>query len=160
MRRTLSVAVMAAALTLSACLDLLPPTADPGAETGIVLDVLDGDTIDVEINGIEHRVRYIGINAPEWDEVCGREATDANNALVGGQTVTLVKDVSETDRYGRLLRYVYVGDVFVNGKLVAEGWAEARSYPPDTAQDALLEELEAQAREAWIGCYPSGAFGN
>ncbi len=59
-----------------------------------------------------------------------QEATRVNQSLVGGKTVLLEKDVSETDRYGRLLRYVYVGEVFVDAELVRLGYAQAVSYPP------------------------------
>ena len=94
-------------------------------EDATVLRVVDGDTIDIEINGERQRVRYIGMNTPERGEPCFDEATQANVDLALGKAVHLVSDVSETDRYGRLLRYVYVGDVFVNLELVAQGYAEA-----------------------------------
>lgn len=82
----------------------VPPKPSTNADTAKVLRVIDGDTIDVELNGERHRVRYIGMNTPERDEPCFDEATEANNDLVAGKTVQLVKDVSETDRYSRLLR--------------------------------------------------------
>ena len=130
---------------------LPPPTATrSGVETAIVTNIVDGDTIDVNLNGQIVRVRYIGMNTPESNEVCGSEATAANAALVAGRTVTMVRDVSETDRYGRLLRYVYVDGVFVNGELVAGGWADAVDYPPDTAQSGTLHSLMAQG--AGRGC--------
>jgi endonuclease YncB( thermonuclease family) len=144
--------------------NLLPvptPTSEvPVGEEGVVTDVVDGDTIEVSMNGEAYQVRYIGINTPEWDEPCGEEATAANALLVSGQTVTLVRDVSETDQYGRLLRYVYVGDLFVNEYLVAQGWAEAREYPPDTAFNDEFEALEADAIAAGLGCHPTGVFGD
>jgi micrococcal nuclease len=121
--------------------------------------IIDGDTIDVSIGEQVFAVRYIGINTPERGQVCGSDASGANAALVSRQTVTLVKDVSETDRYGRLLRYVYVGSTFVNAVLVQNGWAEAVAYPPDTTYATYLDGLEAQARAANIGCWPAGAFG-
>ncbi len=97
-----------------------------------VVRVIDGDTI--EIAGGAH-VRYIGMDTPETYpkvEFYGPEAKAKNIELVEGKLVTLEKDVSETDKYGRLLRYVYVDGVFVNGELVRLGYAEAVSYPPDT----------------------------
>jgi micrococcal nuclease len=129
-----------------------------GDETGVVVDIIDGDTIDVRIGGEVYRVRYISVNTPERDEPCYEDATDANAALVDDQTVTLVRDVSNTDRYGRLLRYVYVGEVFVNAELVREGYAEARSYPPDTTYYDDLEALETAAHQQGLGCHPSGVF--
>lgn len=127
-----------------------PPTAPPptatrsGVDTATVTAVIDGDTIEVNLNGTIYRVRYIGIDTPETGAICGSEATAANAALVSGRTVTMVRDVSETDRYGRLLRYVFVGNTFVNGALVSGGWADAVDYPPDTAQSAALHSLATQ----------------
>ena len=72
--------------------------------------------------------------------------------------MTLVRDVSETDSYGRLLRYVYVGDVFVNAEMVAGGYAESRAYPPDTRQQMYLDSLERAAKAAGRGCHPTGVF--
>lgn len=156
-------ALLAAALACGDVTTVPPaPTPEPGpppdAEQGQVVFVVDGDTIDVEIDGEEYRVRYIGVNTPEREEACYDDATYANIELVLGETVTLVRDVSETDPYDRLLRYVYVGDVFVNETLVAEGWAEAASYPPDTTFETLFQALESDAAEAGLGCHPTGIF--
>jgi endonuclease YncB( thermonuclease family) len=128
-------------------------------EIGTVAYVVDGDTIDVLLGDSIQRVRYIGMNTPERGEPCAREATRANTALVDGQTVAMVRDVSETDRYGRLLRYVYVSGAFVNAQLVIDGWAESVHYPPDTMFAAWFDYLEEQARAANLGCYPTGIFG-
>ena len=132
--------------------------AESGGETGRVTRVIDGDTIDVSINGNSYRVRYIGVNTPELDEICYREALDANAALVEGQTVRLERDVSDTDQYDRLLRYIYVGERFVNAELIANGWAEAVEYAPDTAETGYFRDLERQARRANLGCHPTGIF--
>ncbi len=129
-----------------------------GGETARVTDIIDGDTIDVDINGVGYRVRYIGVNTPESDESCYDDATDANANLVAGQTVTLVRDSSNTDRFGRLLRYVYVGNLFVNAQLVQDGWAEAVEYPPDTANADYFHQLETQAARSNIGCHPTAIF--
>jgi endonuclease YncB( thermonuclease family) len=134
------------------------PSSSGNGETATVTRVIDGDTIDVQMNGQSYRVRYIGMNTPESDQSCYAEATNANAALVQGKTVRLVKDVSETDQYDRLLRYVYVGDVFVNARLVQDGFAEVVSYPPDTANFDLFKNLEIQATAANLGCHPTGIF--
>lgn len=144
-------------------LDIITPTVGQGGqpsggETGTVTNVIDGDTIDVNINGVEYRIRYVGVNTPERDEVCYSEATQANAAMVQGQTVRLVKDVSETDRYDRLLRYVYVGNTFVNAQLVSGGFAEAVLYEPDRAQYNNFRDLEFQAAAANLGCHSTGIF--
>jgi micrococcal nuclease len=98
------------------------------------------------------------MNTPERDQPCYQQASDANAALVSGQTVTLVKDTSNTDKYGRLLRYVYVGSLFVNAELVREGWAENAVYPPDTEFKDTFYQLEQAAKAAKLGCHPSGIF--
>lgn len=120
-------------------------TSTPAGETAVVTRIIDGDTIVVDLHGRSATIRYIGVDTPESGDPCFQEAAQANAALVAGQTVRLVKDQSETDRYDRLLRYVYVGDTFINAELVAQGWAVARRYPPDTAQAAYLESLQAGA---------------
>jgi micrococcal nuclease len=133
--------------------------AQPQSVSALVTRVIDGDTIVVKIGNELFTVRYIGINTPETDETCGADATSANESLVYNQWVSLVKDKSETDQYGRLLRYVYRGQQFVNAELVKSGWAEAKAYPPDTKFEAQLEALETQAHQANIGCHAQGSFG-
>ena len=126
---------------------------DAPPETAKVTRVTDGDTITIEGN---YKVRYIGIDTPEVYpkvEEYGIEAWEANRRLVEGKEVRLERDATETDKYGRLLRYVYVGDVFVNAELVRQGLAEAKSYPPDTKYQDYLEKLEAEARLAGRGMW-------
>lgn len=138
-----------------------PPPPPPDGATGEmaqVTRVIDGDTIDVRIDGATYRVRYVGVNTPERDEPCYRDATAANAALVEGQTVRLVRDVSDTDRFDRLLRYVYVGDVLVNAQLIARGYGEVVSYPPDTRFFEYFRDLEIEAAAAGRGCHPTGIF--
>ena len=118
-----------------------------------VIEVIDGDTITIEGG---QRVRYIGIDTPEIypeAEDFGIEAWQANRRLVEGKQVRLERDVSETDKYGRLLRYVYIDDTFVNAELVKKGLAEAIAYPPDTKYQDYLEQMEAEAREAGRGMW-------
>jgi endonuclease YncB( thermonuclease family) len=132
------------------------PTGE--GETGRVVRVIDGDTIDVNLNGQEIRVRYVGVNTPERDEACYSDATAANRNMVEGQTVTLVRDHSNTDRYGRLLRFVYVGSTFVNRELVAQGFAEAVLYEPDDGFHDEFVQLEQAATRNRLGCHPTGIF--
>lgn len=129
-----------------------------GGETGRVVRVIDGDTIDVDLNGQTVRVRYVGVNTPERDEPCYADAVAANAALVEGQTVRLVRDTSDTDRYERLLRYIYVGNTFVNEQLVQNGWAEAVRYDPDDRYYEDFLQLERAATQANLGCHPTGIF--
>lgn len=112
-----------------------------------VTRVIDGDTIEVNLEGLIYRVRYIGIDAPEIGEPCADEATEANRQLVEGKTVWLEKDISETDKYGRLLRYVYVDDIFVNEELVRLGLALPSSYPPDVKHDDTFSLIGFMARK-------------
>ncbi len=121
-----------------------------------MLHIVDGDTIQVSIGGRTQAVRYIGIDAPEdtrEHEPFGPEATALNRMLVEGKTVRLEKDVSETDQFGRLLRYVYVGNTMVNAELVGAGLAESRDYPPDTRRQQMLDALEREARAAKRGMW-------
>jgi endonuclease YncB( thermonuclease family) len=130
----------------------------PEGETAVVTYIVDGDTVEVEMNGIGYRVRYVGVNTPERDQDCYQEAKDANAALVEGETVTLVQDESNTDQYGRLLRYIYVGNTMINEELVREGYAEAVEYRPDTRYTSYFRQLEGEASAAGRGCHPTGIF--
>jgi micrococcal nuclease len=140
-----------------------------GLEAASVVDVVDGDTIDVLIDGREFRVRYIGIDTPETVdprrpvECFGREASERNRQLVEGRAVGLEPDVSETDQFGRLLRYVWVDPStgsgqarMVNATLVEEGYATASAFPPDVryAEEfaALEAEARAEGRGLWSAC--------
>lgn len=119
----------------------------------MVTQVIDGDTIIIEG---DYRVRYIGIDTPEIHpevEAFGMEAWQANRRLVEGKEVCLEGDLSETDKYGRLLRYVYVNDILVNAELVRQGLAKANAYPPDTKYQNYLEDLETEARQAGRGIW-------
>jgi len=137
--------------------------AAPGRETAIVVRVVDGDTIDVEIGGETVRVRYIGVDTPETVDprrpvgCYGQEASARNRALIEGRAVELEKDVSETDAFGRLLRYVYVDGTMVNETLVREGYAVVSTFPPDVkyADHFLAAQQEARAtgRGLWGVCF-------
>lgn len=138
-----------------------PPSAGPirvdsvpDGNAARVENVIDGDTLDVQLNGRSYRLRYIGVDTPERDEPFYAEATAANRDLVAGETVILVKDVSETDQYGRLLRYVYLPDgTFVNATLLRDGYARLVTFPPDIAQQAYFQQLQTDARLAGRGLW-------
>ena len=116
--------------------------------------LIDGDTIEVELeDGQLYRVRYIGINAPGSGERLFEEARAANLQMIEGKEIILVKDVSEVDRYDRLLRYVIAGGVFVNYELVRLGLAEPATYPPDVACAETFLSVSQDAREAGLGIW-------
>lgn len=124
-------------------------------EIAIVKNVIDGDTIELSDG---RKLRYIGIDTPETkdparpQECFGHEAYLKNKSLVEGKTITLEKDVNETDRYGRLLRYVYIDTVLINDLLVKEGYAQSISYPPDIKYQHVFDASEkvAQATQAGL----------
>lgn len=128
-----------------------------------VVDVVDGDTIKVDIQGTVYTIRYIGIDTPETVDPnspvmwMGPEASAANAALVEGEDVYLEKDVSETDRFGRLLRYVWLDDpsgwILVNLELVRQGFAVSSAYPPDVEYQDLFDAAEILARTADRGLW-------
>jgi endonuclease YncB( thermonuclease family) len=164
--RIVTLVAALAGLLLAAC-TLEAEATRPATNTGgaaidgtraTVVRVIDGDTIDVRINGQEDRVRYVGVNTPERDEACYAEATAANRALVEGREVILVRDTSDRDRFDRLLRYIYVGNVFVNAALVEQGWAEAVLYQPDDREYSRFLALEREAANNRRGCHPTGIF--
>jgi micrococcal nuclease len=135
------------------------PTAASQVEA-VVTNVVDEDTIDVLIDGQEYRVRYIGVDTPETvhpihgEEPYVWEASEYNKSLVQGQTVFLEKDVSETDQFGRLLRYVWLEDgTMVNSLLLAGGYAQVSTFPPDVKYANDFVELERIAREAGVGLW-------
>lgn len=125
-----------------------------------VIWAIDGDTIEIE--GGE-RVRYIGIDTPETVdpekpvECFGKEATAENKKLTEGKTVRLKKDITNRDKYGRLLRFVFVGDDFINLKLVQLGFARSATYPPDLKYQAEFLQAEREAKESkkglWSACF-------
>ena len=120
-----------------------------------VTRVIDGDTIEIEGG---KRIRLIGMDTPELNKsgetgCYGREAYDYANKLLAGQMVRLEKDVSEMDRYGRLLRFVYLGDTLINEKLVRDGYARVYTYPPDVKYNDKFLESEKYASENNLGLW-------
>jgi len=127
---------------------------NPQFEQGLVTKVVDGDTIDVEIDGETFAVRYIGMDAAESGEPFWREARDKNAALVEGVMVALIQDVSPRDSFERLLRYVFLADgTFVNEEMVRTGYARAMAYPPDTACEDQLNQAQQDAQQRGVGIW-------
>ncbi|KND51444.1 MAG: micrococcal nuclease [Parcubacteria bacterium C7867-001] len=119
--------------------------------------VVDGDTAQL-ING--EYVRYIGIDTPEEfdprkpEQCYAKEAAAENRKLVQGQYVVIQKEITERDKYGRILGYLYLSDgTFVNKKLVEDGFAFAYPYKPDTAKADEFAAAEVAAKEAKHGLW-------
>lgn len=142
-----------------------------------VVTVIDGDTIEIETKPSfakasegREKVRYIGIDAPESQgsrktfQCFAKESLEENKKLVEGKVVVLEKDVSEKDKYGRLLRYVYLpqeakqttsSGLLVNDFLVRQGYARTSSYPPDVKYQSQLNSAQKEARENLRGLWNS-----
>jgi len=154
--------------------------AEGSEAIGRVTDIVDGDTIEVRLEGGDEieDVRYIGIDTPESVkpdspvECGGPEASAANAALVEGREVLLLFDAEARDRYGRLLAYVYVdrkgardpvpgsgaeppegNGLLVNAELVRQGWARTLEIAPNDSLASFFEELEAAAGRAGRGLW-------
>ncbi len=149
----------------------LSPTITPSVQTSQqtsnvkVARVIDGDTVELETG---ETLRYIGIDTPETKhpskpvQCYGEEAYQANKKLVEGKTVRIEKDVSNVDKYRRLLRYVYVSTqaspsgILVNDHLVRNGFAFASTFPPDVKFSEQFLEAQREAREKnrgmWSKC--------
>jgi micrococcal nuclease len=129
----------------------LPPPSvpfDPGDTLSAqLLWVVDGTTIQVDLDGGHERVGYLGIAA------LGPPTTEANCHLVQDQRVWLELDLPLRDGDGRLLAYVYVGDLMVNAELVRLGYAQVATYPPNVKYQELFLRLQREAREAGRGLW-------
>jgi len=123
-------------------------------QKGRVVEVVDGDTIHVRLDdGATYSVRYIGIDSPENGMPFYTESKTENFRLVSNKDVILIKDVSETDSFDRLLRYVIADGVFVNHELVQKGYATAEDYPPDISCSITLSSAQAITRSSQIGIW-------
>lgn len=140
-----------------------------------VTRVVDGDTIVVNLQGQEYKVRLIGVNTPETKhpkkgvEYFGKEASAYTTKELTGKTIYLQRDVSDTDRYGRLLAYVWltrpatdnptneeVAKYMFNSRLVENGYANASPYAPDIKYQDFFRERERIARENNYGLWGNG----
>ncbi len=137
------------------------PAMPAGLTAGIVSNVVDGDTLDVTIGGVEQRIRMLGMDTPETKhpskpvECFGREASERASALLHGQVVLL-----EADQYGRLLRFVWLPDGrLVNLVLIAEGYAFEYTYNRPYRYQAQFQTAQATAREQQAGLWATSACG-
>lgn len=128
----------------------VPNTSIEQTTTSIVSKVIDGDTIELEN---KKKVRLLGINSPEMGQPNYIEAKDRLKDLVEGKNVTLEKDIEDEDQYGRLLRYVYINETFVNLDMVREGYAHAFIVFPNTKYSEEFEKAEAKAKDNGTGIW-------
>lgn len=147
-------------------------TRDNNFIEATVLKVIDGDTFEANINGINEKVRLILVNTPETKhpekdvEFFGQEAYNFTKTQLEGKTVYLEKDISSRDKYGRLLYYVWItrpssnnptnleiSNYCFNSILVENGYAQVSTYPPDLKYLTQFKEKEKIAIDNKIGLW-------
>jgi micrococcal nuclease len=144
---------------------LVAPTwsQEPGRPRSLpaaVVKIVSGDTIHVFVNGDVEPVRYIGVTAPDAGDgrpdsgdPQGREALQFNRGLTNAKNVRLELDVQERDPEGRLLAYVWVGEVMVNAELIAHGLGQVVTGGPNVRHQETLLRRQEQARAAKLGIW-------
>jgi micrococcal nuclease len=137
-----------------------PAVTAVDGDGAVVVEVVDGDTVEVELAGGRETVRLIGINTPERGECLADRAGRWLRERIGDREVELVADSSDRDQHGRLLRYVEVDGADVGAELIREGLALARRYPPDTARADEYEAVEDAAQDAAVGMWAADACGD
>jgi micrococcal nuclease len=159
--------VIAALVTAALAVAVVGPrrgttAAESSLGAATVVSVVDGDTVVVDVGGTEEPVRLIGIDTPESvardrpNECFGVEASARLESLLPpGTAVQLTRDVEPRDMYDRLLAYVQrrADGLFVNAAQVADGYAEAKDYPPNTTYRDDFERAERAARQAGLGLW-------
>src|SRR5262249_48974415 len=135
--------------------------------------VVGGGSVPVRINDRVEQVRYLGINAPEIPHphrggpplrprahgsfprtaAAGDAAKRINLDLAGGQHVRLELDRQHRDEHGRLLAYLWAGEMKLNAEMVKRGYAQVMSIPPDLRYRALFTRLQNEARQAGRGLW-------
>jgi micrococcal nuclease len=125
------------------------------ARTDKVTEVIDGDTFKTADG---RTVRLLGINAPEINEPGADIAKTGLALMILDKEVSLKKDVTDKDDYGRILRYVFIDGLFVNAELIAMGYVETRFFPPDTFYREKFEDLEKIAVRNSRGLWAFAVF--
>lgn len=120
-----------------------------------VKEVIDGDTLILSNN---ERVRLLGINTPEHDQYYFEEAREVLEVLVLGKKIKLEKDITDKDVYGRLLRYVFTDNLFLNEEMVKRGFANNFTFPPDVKYADKFLEAEKWARIRDIGLWAKSNY--
>lgn len=145
--------------------------ANLGLEAATVGRVVDGDTIETTDG---RKIRFIGVNTPESTtrkETYGKEASNYTTSKLDGKKIWMQKDVSDTDRYGRQLRIIWLAiptdDMneseirakMFNADLVLNGYAEPSTFPPDVKYSDYFAKFAREAREAGTGLWAYGING-
>lgn len=131
----------------------------PRSANVVVTRVVDGDTVEVRLDGRIEDVRYIGVDTPETVkpgapvDCFGPQASAFNHRLVEGKRVRLVFGLERRDQYGRLLAYVYRGGGFVNAILLRRGMARTLTIPPNDRYAERFKRLEIAASRAGRGLW-------
>jgi micrococcal nuclease len=126
-----------------------------------VIRAVDGDTIEVSIDGRREDVRYIGVDTPETVkpdtpvQCFGPKAHHFDGRLVTHRRVRLDFDAERRDIYGRLLAYVHLGRRFVNAELVRRGLARTLTIPPNDRFARRFKRLEMAAARSGRGLWGS-----
>ena len=136
-------------------------TNDAPANTipALITRIVDGDTFDAIIDGKEERVRLILVDTPETVhpskpvEPFGPEASEFAKQMLEGKEVHLELDVSERDRYGRVLAYVWIGDRMFNEMLLEKGLARVAVFPPNVKYVDRFRQIEKEAQRKGIGIW-------
>lgn len=129
----------------------------PDEARGLVVEAIDGDTVAIVLEGDSpsqaYVVRYIGIDAPPIDDPWGAVAQETNRQMTNLKVVRLVKDETNFDDEGRLLRYVYIGDEMMSTFMAEQGLARADSIEPNTRFQNEIEAAESTARTSRLGLW-------
>lgn len=131
-----------------------------------VISVVDGDTFKINYNGVKTKVRLIGVDTPECvspnkkkNNSYGKEASHYTKERLEGKTVYLEFDVQQTDKYGRLLAYVYLEDgTMYNKELLEKGYAQIATYPPNVKYVDEFTQIQKQAKENKVGFWAEDVF--
>lgn len=128
-----------------------------------VIRVVDGDTIVIDFDSTDEKVRLIGVDTPESvhpdktkNSAFGEEVSRYSKSQLAGKSVGIEFDVQERDQYGRLLAYVYIGNEMYNKKLLEMGYASVATFPPNVKYVDEFTEIQKNARENGVGMWANG----
>ncbi|PIP17367.1 MAG: hypothetical protein COX44_00290 [Candidatus Portnoybacteria bacterium CG23_combo_of_CG06-09_8_20_14_all_37_13] len=134
---------------------IMPPSIT--TSVAVVDYVVDGDTVKSRSGAT---IRLIGINTPETGQPYPSEAKNKLKELIKGKEVRLEKDITDKDQYNRLLRYIWLDNIFINLEMVKRGYANSYTYPPDIKYQKQIAAAEKQARESKTGIWALAQAGN